>query len=250
MGYETGLRREKRQAEFLAALYSDKAAPVVLKGGGALRFVFESPRLSEDLDFNVLPYVMSDTLRHRIRNVLADLGWTYKETKQTETVLRWMVSVPAEPNLDPFKIEFSRRETGAESTTTRVRLDAHGMWMPTAIQHLDLDGMLTSKIDAMRSGKPRYVGRDIFDLGYILSVAEKNGVALSPVTDADRDVVFENMAETARHERLREDLLELLPPAYAGLDLDDLAVDVYERLPSAGGPEEGRRGPSDPGLSL
>ncbi len=175
VGYGTGLRREKKQAEFLTALYSDKAAPVALKGGGALRFVFGSPRLSEDLDFNVLPYVMSDTLRHRIRNVLADLGWMYKETKQTETVLRWMVSVPAEPDLDPFKIEFSRRETDAAPTTTRVRLDAHGMWMPTTIRHLDIDEMLASKIDAMRSDKPRYVGRDIFDLNFILSVAEKAG---------------------------------------------------------------------------
>lgn len=91
-----------------------------VKGGCNLRFFFESPRLSEDLDLDVSE-VAEGTLRNKVNRILAgrplslvlrEKGITIEKVstpKQTSTTQRWKVGLSVNGELGHTKIEFSRR---------------------------------------------------------------------------------------------------------------------------------------------
>src|SRR5476649_1669205 len=93
---------------------------ICLKGGVNLRFYYNSPRLSEDIDFDAR-LVGVDILKKNVNKVLASrplltelaaAGITlgdFKPAKQTQTAQRWKFHVINEAGTSPTRLEFSRR---------------------------------------------------------------------------------------------------------------------------------------------
>jgi predicted nucleotidyltransferase component of viral defense system len=93
---------------------------ICLKGGVNLRFFYNSPRLSEDIDFDAR-LVGVDILKKNVNKVLASrplltelaaAGITLgdiKPAKQTQTAQRWKFHVINEAGASPTRLEFSRR---------------------------------------------------------------------------------------------------------------------------------------------
>src|SRR5262245_10025413 len=95
---------------------------LAIKGGINMRFYFQSPRLSEGLDLDVMT-MSKGTLENRVDRLLASPTVTsplrargvviqdISKPKQTNTVQRWKLEVasPSASIHDRTKIEFSRR---------------------------------------------------------------------------------------------------------------------------------------------
>ena len=129
--------------QFLRALLTggDKRAFVV-KGGCNLRFFFGSPRLSEDLDLDVV-FRSAVALRNRVDRLLESKGLETilaahriaivraSAPKQTETVQRWKIALKSNAGAvatkvgfsaaDPSRTRPSTRRIPASSRTTRFR---------------------------------------------------------------------------------------------------------------------------------
>src|SRR5580658_1344723 len=94
---------------------------ICLKGGVNLRLYFNSPRLSEDIDFDAR-VVGVEILKKNVNKVLASrplltelaaVGITLGEinpAKQTQTAQRWKFHVIYEKSPFPTRLEFSRRK--------------------------------------------------------------------------------------------------------------------------------------------
>src|SRR5205823_14164301 len=99
-----------------------------IKGGSNLRFFFDSPRYSEDIDLDVAR-IPVHTLKERVAKILAGpaltlplkrRGLAVGETsapKQTDTTQRWKASLSVDGRSLPIhtKIEFSRRANAGEA---------------------------------------------------------------------------------------------------------------------------------------
>lgn len=166
----------------LAARLSGRSYAV--KGGVCLRFFHRSPRLSQDMDVDIVSSVRLKTLQNAVDSVLegrafaASLlpqGITRVETskpKQTETTQRWKATLFAgagEPL--PAKIEFSRRHDRISCSTGMpdAELLRHYRMTPFAAQFYDAAAMAAQKIAALASPS-RCALRDLFDLHHLLRV--------------------------------------------------------------------------------
>jgi predicted nucleotidyltransferase component of viral defense system len=203
----------------------------VLKGGVNLRFFFNSPRYSEDMDLDVVSG-SADTLKKNCYKILQDAAFirslnTYgvanilvndaSKAKQTQTTQRFKLRLVTKQGLElPTKIEFSRRgikdkflEEGINSEISRKynRLSYK-------CQHYCGEGPVRQKIDAL-AGRVETQARDVFDL-YILflgglwieniedsepSELEKAKYNLSSISyEQYRDQVVEYLSEEARNQ--------------------------------------------------
>jgi len=154
-----------------------------LKGGCNLRFFFDSPRYSEDMDFDV-QNLSTEDLRGRVNRVLNSLAFRQAlavrkmevehvtEAKQTQTTQRWKFGLltPAAPLPTPTKIEFSRRAPFSDATLESVT--------PSLLRILGLPPVLAShypaapawrqKVDAL-AHRTVTQARDVFDLHLLLA---------------------------------------------------------------------------------
>jgi len=156
----------------------------VLKGGSNLRFFFQSPRYSEDMDLdvsgiraetlakNVLQILKADSFRH----VLGSFGIErivppdITKAKQTETTQRFKIHLVSSSGEDLFtKIEFSRRGLAGNvvaGTVDDAILRSYKL-SPLLVPHYDSYSAIAQKLRAL-AGRKAVQARDIFDL-YILS---------------------------------------------------------------------------------
>ena len=156
----------------------------VLKGGGNLRFFFDSIRYSEDMDLAAadLPvHALRDkTMSVLASSALADTLRTFgieriqppdmKRAKQTETVQRFKVHLLTTAGEDlPAKIEFSRRRLDAPVRAESVSSQVLGPYRmaPLIVPHYTAEAAIRQKIRAL-AGRPQPQARDVFDL-YVLS---------------------------------------------------------------------------------
>lgn len=155
-----------------------------VKGGICLRFFHRSPRLSQDMDLDVVSDVRPGTLENAVDSVLegrafaADLarqGITRVvavKPKQTGTTQRWKAALYAGEG-EPLstKIEFSRRNARIVPATGMPdpELLRRYRMTPFAARHYDAASMAAQKISALASPS-RYALRDLFDLHHLLRV--------------------------------------------------------------------------------
>jgi hypothetical protein len=172
--------REYLQARILLALQETGAMiPLAFQGGTALRFLYDLPRFSEDLDF---AFERSDRgafdlpdAAERVRARLEREGYTVRVKVGAQgTVGRAMVGFPGLPQelgLSPhgsqvlkIRIEVDTKPpAGAELTTTIVR--RHVL---LNLQHHDRASLLAGKLHAvLQRSWPK--GRDLFDLFWYVS---------------------------------------------------------------------------------
>ena len=158
---------------------------ICLKGGVNLRLYHNSPRLSEDIDFDAR-VVGVDILKKNVNKVLASrplltelaaVGITLSEikpAKQTQTAQRWKFHVIYEANPLPTRLEFSRRKDEPfENNVTEPpapALLAAQQVVPFVFNHYTPPAAYRQKINALAT-RTQVQARDVFDLHHLSQYA-------------------------------------------------------------------------------
>ena len=180
----------------------------VLKGGVNLRFFFNSPRYSEDMDIDVLAGDVA-TLKKNGYKILQDAAFKRSlrvfdiddieindpgKAKHTKTTQRFRCGLvtPAGQRL-PTKVEFSRRSKGTSDGAVTELIDPEiaRQYRKLAFrcQHYGGDVAIVQKVKAL-AGRTVTQARDVFDLatlyrgGYTPSVPLKRLMPEQEVTQA------------------------------------------------------------------
>ncbi len=171
----------------------------ILKGGCNLRFFFNSPRYSEDIDFD-LQGIPVRTFQEQVgiilksrpfKDTLLAKGITIghiNEQKQTETTQRWKLGIVSKQVQMPTKIEFSRRnqkegESRFESVNN-VLLKKHEL-PPVLVNHYTAEEAFRQKANAMSYRKiPQ--ARDVFDMYLLIA----SGALASSFRLADKNALL------------------------------------------------------------
>jgi len=157
----------------------------VLKGGVNLRFFFNSPRYSEDMDIDVLAGNVA-TLKKNGYKILQDAAFIRSlrsfgiddieindpsKAKQTEPTQRFRFGLitPAGQRL-PTKVEFSRRQRddNTQFVTERINTDVARQYrkLTYRCQHYSGDIAVVQKLRAL-AGRAVTQARDVFDLAIL-----------------------------------------------------------------------------------
>jgi len=169
---KTVIIREYLQLVFLNYFYQ-KNKEIYFKGGTAIRFLFNSFRFSEDLDFtcknkneDVLKY-----LRTIIPLVENESGFEVDleaEKKYKELGRRYTLKFQPNKLLKQtlrIKLDFSFREKPLEITSSLLQMADYPISLMSVIQSCSKEEILAEKIRAMFTrNKPR----DLFDLWFLL----------------------------------------------------------------------------------
>jgi predicted nucleotidyltransferase component of viral defense system len=179
---------------FVRALFAkgEDKGRIAIKGGCNLRFYFQSPRYSEDIDFDVarLP---KETLRNKVERLLqSPLVATplrvrgieltdITAPKQTDTTQRWKVGLVVRDVSVPLrtKLEFSRRDAIAGTEYESVDADlarSYGL-TATLATHYGAQAAIAQKIQAL-AGRAEPQARDLFDLSLLLSRPDAAAIVL------------------------------------------------------------------------
>lgn len=170
--------REYLQAQILYSLYESLAfTSLSFVGGTALRFVYDLPRFSEDLDFscenpqNYDPQTWLKKLDRflKMSGYDAVVSWNDRRTVHTGSVRFGGLLSELELTSDPrrklsvrLKIDTSPPQGAA---TQRSIVQRHAI---TALQHHDLPSLMAGKINALLT-RCFTKGRDWYDLLWYLS---------------------------------------------------------------------------------
>lgn len=172
------LAREYLQARILASLQRAGAMiPLAFHGGTALRFLYNIPRYSEDLDF-ALERSRDYNLRQYLQTIHSDftaegyeIDVKLNEHKVVHSafvrfpgLLHELKLSPHRPEVFAVKIEVDTNPpAGAELATTLVRRH-----VILHLQHHDQASLLAGKLHAILT-RPYTKGRDIYDLLWYLT---------------------------------------------------------------------------------
>jgi len=154
---------------------------ICLKGGVNLRLFHNSPRLSEDIDFDAR-IVAVGTLKKNVEKVLASsplkreleaagIGLSeIKPAKQTDTSQRWKFHVIHESQSLPTRLEFSRRDNEPFDQALADRpsptLLATNQVLPFVFHHYSGPPAYRQKIHALATRR-EVQARDVFDLDHL-----------------------------------------------------------------------------------
>lgn len=157
----------------------------VLKGGINLRFFFNSPRYSEDMDIDVLAGNVS-TLKKNGYKILKDAAFRRSlrvfdiddieindpgKAKQTKTTQRFRFGLITRAGQRlPTKIEFSRRAQGTSDDAVMELIDPdialQYRKLAFRCQHYGGDVAIVQKVKAL-AGRAVTQARDVFDLAIL-----------------------------------------------------------------------------------
>lgn len=146
--------------QILKDIYEDKELAGILgfKGGTALMFFYDLPRLSVDLDFNLLDADKEDFVYEKVRNILLKYGTIHDEAKKFYGPICVLDYGAGERKL---KVEISKRTFGDRYEIK----DLLGINMQVMFAH---------KLCAMLD-RTAITNRDIFDCWFFM----KNNMALN-----------------------------------------------------------------------
>lgn len=146
-------------------------------GGAALRFLYELPRYSEDLDFSIAKptEIAFSELMKKLKQEYAQAGYTvavtYKEAKTVQSAFIKFSGLLYEAGISPLKrqnfsikIEIDTNPPQGAGLETRLV----NKYFPVSFLSYDLPSLFAGKIHALLSRKFTK-GRDFFDLGWYLS---------------------------------------------------------------------------------
>jgi len=193
---------------------------ICLKGGVNLRLYHNSPRLSEDIDFDAR-VVGVDILKKNVNKVLAGRplltelaasGITLSEikpAKQTQTTHRWKFHVIYQDNPLPTRLEFSRRDDegfeGCEAEPPSPSLLAEHRVVPFVFNHYMPAAAYRQKINALAT-RTQVQARDAFDLHHLTRFAEAGKQAPSELITQAMDQLG-----TISFEMFMEQVVPFLP---------------------------------------
>lgn len=213
---EKNVVREYLQHLFLSALYKSKGAEKLLfKGGTALRFIFHSPRFSEDVDFTGQSIYYHGEIDDLFVNALSELekmgiNISYKEAKPTTGGYLGLIHYEIFGLVEDMKFEVSlRKERRAEGELTTIVSE---FTPPYTLVYLSSKQLVSGKLEALLSRKKP---RDYYDLYFMLHHSE-----LNKFVDKNKLKIVAKNLETERIDFKRE--LSVLLPVSHHLILQDL----------------------------
>jgi len=249
--YLRNLLKEVLQIYTLNFVYTSAYADKFLfKGGTCLRFCFDLPRLSEDLDFDIKDF-SNFSLEKFSRDIkdyfVRKLQFREFDLKiagnKREIFLKFpvidkigLVSNPAESNILFLRIDLSPTDSKSykEEISLKTTYD-----FSFVIKRYSLEDLFASKIAAVllrtfRKGKGEKVtfkGRDYYDLIWFLEKGIKpNLERLKDLTEIDsKEKILKELdkkVELAKENYLKEDLL----PLFKEVDLVDSFVANFKQL--------------------
>ena len=179
--------KDRCQLQFLAQLMRQGADRFVLKGGLAMRALYDSVRLTKDIDFDCEDSVSAQSMKNQLPKALmlaARLcGLTQPvvaQTKNGERACRWRleVTLPGSVRRMSYEVEISRRglPRAAYITTATLRPPVEYRMSPFVVRVYADAAMAAAKVNALLSDN-RSVPRDVYDL-YELSVRGADPSAL------------------------------------------------------------------------
>ena len=166
--------------------------PFAVKGGVALRFFYQSPRLSEDMDLDVAG-VSPPALKNAVEKVLVLQSFNavlegkgvevfkWSVAKQTSTTQRWKIQLSVTGRVLNTKLEFSRRRAKIEyvSGLPDGALLSHYQVMTYATQYYSIEEMIKQKIFALAS-PTRTAARDLFDMHFLIDKKRETHINMPP----------------------------------------------------------------------
>jgi len=250
---DPGLRvREAFHLHVLRQLAARLAGrPYAVKGGMGLRFFHRSPRLSEDMDFDIGPSLPIPTLQKHVDAVLTGRALLhslqsqgvgsieFSRSKQTETTQRWKVGLLVAGVRLSTRLEFSRRKVAhaTERGTVRPELLRDAFLPPFVASFYGAAAMGAQKILALASPS-RTAARDLFDLHHLFFQTRLSPAVLGPLINPD--MLEEAIEKAGRfdYRDFRDQVLPFLPEDLQGLygnapAFEQLRHDVQERLKEA-----------------
>lgn len=200
----------------------------ILKGGVNLRFFFNSPRYSEDMDIDVIAGNVS-TLKKNGYKLLNDNGFKRKlqtygieeiivnnpaKAKHTETTQRFKLKIITSSGESlPTKVEFSRRRKASGLYTfsfDRISTEiAHRhKRLSFLCQHYSGSAAIIQKIEAL-SGRAQVQSRDVFDIFILILGGHDKGLDLSKL---DRKLIGKSKEAvlSLSYKDFQEQVLEYL----------------------------------------
>jgi predicted nucleotidyltransferase component of viral defense system len=166
---EKNIVREYFQHLFLASLYKLPAAEKLLfKGGTALRFIYGSPRFSEDLDFtgwNIYCHKIIDEIFINTLSEIEKQGikTSFREAKPTSGGYLGIVHYELYDFITDMKFEISLRS--GKELTREITTIVNDYTPPYTICHLSGKDIVKEKVRALLSRKKP---RDYYDLYFLL----------------------------------------------------------------------------------
>lgn len=215
------MMREYLQARILGALQRAGAMiPLAFHGGTALRFLYNSQRYSEDLDFALEQAQAQYDFRGYLKAVQSGLtaeGYTVElkvsDRKVVHSAFVRFTGLLNELGLSPFRDEVlavkievdTNPPAGAVLATSVIR-----RYVPLQIQHHDPASLLAGKLHAILQ-RPYTKGRDIYDLMWYLSDPRWPGPNLALLNNALRQTGWPGpeLTEDTWREPVRERLRSL-----------------------------------------
>lgn len=242
--------REYLQARILGAMQRTGAMiPLAFHGGTALRFLYSSPRYSEDLDFALERAQEQYDFRACLRAVRADFeaeGYAVtlkvSDQKTVHSAFVRFPGLPYELGLSPHRNEVlavkievdTNPPAGAGLATTVIR--RHVMLQ---LQHHDRASLFAGKLHALLQ-RPYTKGRDLYDLLWYLSdpnwpppnltllnnALQQTGWTGSHLTGENWRLVLRDQLQRLNWDRVVDDVRPLLEP---GANPDLLTLDNVMR---------------------
>jgi len=175
---ELTIRREYLQHLFLSYFYKQgNTDNIYFKGGTALRFIYKSPRFSEDLDFSSSLKEV-ETIEQIMISTFAQIDHEgiqveIEEVKKTTGGYLAILHLKTDSTIIPIQLEISLRGEELKGETTAIVSDLFPTY--TVIQ-LQKRQIVDGKIAALLSRKKP---RDFYDLYFmlragLLSIEQKN----------------------------------------------------------------------------
>jgi len=219
--------REYLQLLFLRCFYEEKInnLKIFFKGGTAIRFLFDSFRFSEDLDFTCVGSMK------KIRNCLQDILPKLEKESGFAILLKdekffkevgvgyRLVFQPNELIRQPLgiRLDFSFREKPLEPEVSALSVADYPISPFPLVTHLSKKEILAEKIRAILT---REAPRDLFDLWFLSKqktdldwrLVEKK-MEYYPKVKFDRKILLKKI-EAIKIEELKKDLNQFLPENY------------------------------------
>lgn len=166
--------REYFQHLFLSNLYKIKDSPnIMFKGGTALRFIYGSPRFSEDLDFsafNIPPYRKKDFIENLFAKVLAEIEMTGIKVdlgaKPGPTKEGYYADASFKIyDYPPVVVSINVSTRNGRKITPEIETIASDFVPTYNLYRLPQELLIEEKIDALLGRKK---ARDFYDIYYIM----------------------------------------------------------------------------------
>lgn len=215
------MNKEKHQfilVNILKEIYSDPELRNVLgfKGGTAAFLFYGLPRLSVDLDFDILDESRLQIVFERLKKILSNLG-DLQEAREKRYTLFFLLSYGQGDR--KVKVEISKRETISSFEMKNY------LGIPVLV--VKKEDMIAGKLSALLTRK-KFAARDLYDLWFFLKqgweinekiVKEKANVSLSQALNKAIKVAREvpknrvlnglgELLDTTQKQSIREKLKE------------------------------------------